>query len=108
MSATRQFDEPGTPQRRFRHRSRWRIVGKADIAHRVGESQQIIGSWLRLLLHREPDHLPAAGCGKGLRMLLAQVVAMRFGLARQGTEDGRGVSIGVCQGRGGRTLAACS
>jgi hypothetical protein len=82
MSATRQFDEPGTPQRRFGNRSRWRIVGKADVAHRVGESQQIIGSWLRLLLDRKPDHLPAAGCRKGLRMLLAQVVAMRFGLTR--------------------------
>jgi hypothetical protein len=108
MSATRQLDEPGTSQRRLGNRSRWRIVGKADIAHRVGESQQIIGSWLRRLLNRKPDHLPAAGCREGLRMLLAQVVAVRFGLARQGTEYCCGVSIGVCQGRGGRTLAACS
>jgi hypothetical protein len=41
-------------------------------------------------------------------MLLAQVVAVRFGLAGQRTENRCGVPIGVRQGRGGRTLAACS
>ena len=108
MSSSRQFDEPGTPERRFGARSRWRIVREADVAHSVSESQQIIGCWFGLLLDSEPDHFPAAGCREGLRMLLAQVVAMRFGLARQRTEDRCGVSIGVSQSRGGRTLAACS
>ena len=45
MPATRQFDETGAPQRRLPGRSGWGIVGQADIAHRVGKSQQIIG-WL--------------------------------------------------------------
>lgn len=108
MSATRQFDETGTPLRRLAGRSGWRIVGQADIAHCVGESQQIIGSWFRWALDREPDHFPTAWRREGLRMLLAQVVAVRFGLTGQRTENRCGVSIGVRQGRGGRTLAACS
>ena len=108
MSTTRQLDETSTSQCRLHDRSRRRIVREADIAHRVSESQQIIGGWLRLLLDREPDHLPAPGGREGLRMLLAQVVAVRFGLTRQWTEDRCGVSIGVRQGRGGRTLAPCS
>jgi hypothetical protein len=108
MSATRQFNETGTPLRRLAGRSGWRIVGQADIAHRVGESQQIIGSRFRWALDREPDHFPTARSREGLRMLLAQVVAVRFGLARQGTENRCRVSIRVRQGRGGRTLAACS
>jgi hypothetical protein len=41
-------------------------------------------------------------------MLLAQVVAVWFGLARQRTQHGCGVSIGIRQRRGGRTLTACS
>ena len=108
MSATRQFNETGTPWRRFADWSGWRIVGQADIAHRVGESQQIIGCRFRLALDGEPDHFPTARRRQCLRVLLTQVVAVRFGLARQRTENRCGVSIGVCQGRGGRTLAACS
>ena len=80
MSATRQFDETGTPWRRLAGRSGWRIVGQADITHCVGESQQIIGSRFRWVLDREPDHFPTAWRREGLRMLLAQVVAVRFGL----------------------------
>ena len=108
MSATRQLDKAAAPHRRFVARSGRRIVGKAHIAHRVGKSQQIIGSWLRLLLDHEPDHFPTARRRKGLRMLLAQVVAMWFRLVGQRTEDGCGVSVGVRQSRGCRPLAACS
>lgn len=108
MSATRQFDETGTSKRRLACRSDRRIVGQADIAHRVGKSQQIIGSGFRWALDREPDHFPTTRRRECLRMLLAQVVAMRFGLARQRTENCCGVSIGIRQRRGGRTLTACS
>jgi hypothetical protein len=41
-------------------------------------------------------------------VLLAQVVTVRLRLACQRAEDCGGVAIGVCQGRGGRTLAPCS
>jgi hypothetical protein len=108
MSATRQLDETGTPQRRLVGRCSWRIVGHTDIAHGVGESQEIIAGRFRLALDHEPDHFPTARCGECLRMLLAQVVAVRFGLARQRTEHCCGVSIGIRQRRGGRTLTACS
>jgi hypothetical protein len=108
VSAARQFDETGTPLRRLTGRSSWRIVGHSDIAHRVSKSQQVIGSWFRLALDGEPDHFPTARRRESLRMLLAEVVAMRFWLAGQRTKDRRGVSIGIRQGRGGRTLAACS
>ena len=108
MSATRQLDEAAAPHRRFVARSGRRIVGKAHIAHRVGKSQQIIGSWLRLLLDHEPDHFPTARRREGLRMLLAQVVTMWFRLVGQRTEDRCRVSVGVRQSRGRRTLAACS
>ena len=98
MSAARQFDETGTPLRRLTGRSSWRIVGHADIAHRVGKSQQVIGSRFRLALDGEPDHFPTARRREGLRMLLAEVVAMWFWLAGQRTKDRRGVSIGIRQG----------
>jgi hypothetical protein len=105
MPPARQLDQAGTPRRWLRGR---RIVGQADIAHRVGKSQQIIDSWFRLLLDHEPDHFPTSGRRERLRVLPAQVVTVRFRLARQRTQDCGGVSIGVRQGRGGRTLAACS
>ena len=108
MSATRQLDEAAAPRRRLHVWSVWGIVGQAHIAHRVGKSQQIIRSWFRLFFDREPDHFPTARRRKGLRMLLAQVVAMWFRLVGQRTEDSCGVSVGVRQSRGCRPLAACS
>jgi hypothetical protein len=105
MPPARQLDQAGTPRRWLRSR---RIVGQADIAHRVGKSQQIIGCWFQLLLHHEPDHFPTTWSRERLRVLLAQVVTVRFRLARQRTQDGGGVSIGVRQGRSGGTLAPCS
>jgi hypothetical protein len=108
MSATRQLDEAAAPRWRLRVRSGWGIVGQAHIAHRVGKSQQIIRSWFRLFFDREPDHFPTARRRKGLCMLPAQVIAMWFRLVGQRTEDRRGVSVGVCQSRGCRPLAACS
>jgi hypothetical protein len=105
MPPARQLDQAGTPRRWLRGR---RIVGQADIAHRVSKSQQVIGSWFRMLLDHEPDHFPTKWCRERLRVLLAQVVTVRFRLARQWPQDRSGVSIGVRQGRGGRTLAPCS
>jgi hypothetical protein len=105
MPPARQLDHAGTPLQRLRRR---RIVGQADIAHRVGKSEQIIGCWSGLLLNDEPDHFPTSRCRERLRVLLAQVITMRFRLTRQRTQDCGGVPIGVSQGRRGRTLAACS
>jgi hypothetical protein len=108
MSTTRQLDEAAAPHRGFRDRSRRRIVGQAHIPYRVGESEQIIGRRFRLLLNREPDHFPTARRREGLRMLLAQVVAMWLGLIGEWTEDRCGISVGIGQRRGSRTRAACS
>jgi hypothetical protein len=108
MPATRELDETTALQLRLPDRSSWGIVGQTDIAYRVGKSQQVIACWFRLLFDHEPDHFPTARCREGLSMLLAQIVAMWFRLAGQRTEDRCGVPVGICQGRGGRALAACS
>ena len=108
MSATRQFDETTALHLRLPDRSSWRIVGQTHIAYRVGKSQQVITGWLRLLVDRQPDHLPPARCRESLGVLLAQVVSMWFRLAGQRAEDRCGVPVGIGQGRGRRTLAACS
>lgn len=108
MSTTRQLDEAAAPHRGFHDRSSRRIVGQTNIPYRVGESEQIIGCRLRLLLNRESDHFPTARRREGLRMLLAQVVAMWFGLISEWTQDRCGISVGIRQRRGSRTRAACS
>jgi hypothetical protein len=97
MSTTRQLDEAAAPHRGLHDRSGWRIVGQAHIPYRVGESEQIIGGRFRLLLGGESDHFPTARCRERLRMLLAQVVAMWFGLVGERTEDRCGVSVGICK-----------
>jgi hypothetical protein len=106
MSATRQLDQAAAAHRRLHDRSGWRIVGQTHIPYRVREGEQIIGCRFRLLLDGESDHLPAPRRGEGLRMLLAQVIAI--GLVGERTEDRCGVSVGIRQRRGSGTLAACS
>ena len=108
MSAPRQLDQAAAAHRRLHDRSgRW-IVGQTHIPYRVGEREQIIGSRFRLLLDGESDHFPTAWRREGLRMLLAQVIAMWLSLVGERTKDRRGVSVGVRQRRGSGTLAACS
>jgi Zincin-like metallopeptidase len=108
MSTTRQLDEAAAAHWGLPNRSGWLIVGQTHIPYRVGESEQIIGGRFRLLLDSDSDHFPTPRCREGLRMLLAQVVAMWFGLVGEWTEDRCGVSVGISQRRGSRTLAACS
>jgi hypothetical protein len=108
MSTTRQLDEAAAPHRRLHDRSGRRVVGQTHLPYRIGESEQIIGGRFGLLLDRESDHFPTARRGEGLRMLLAQVVAMWFGLVSERTEDRCGVSVGVGERCGSRTLAPCS
>jgi hypothetical protein len=108
MSTTRQLDEAAAPHRGLHDGSGRRIVGQAHIPYRVGEREQIIGGRFGLLLDGESDHFPTARRREALRMLLAQVVAMWFGLVGERTEDRCGVSVGVGERRGSRTLAACS
>ena len=86
MSTTRQLDEAAAPGG-LHDRSGRRIVGQTHVPYRVCEGEQIIGSRFRLLLDGEPDHFPTARGREGLRMLLAQVVAMWFGLVGERTED---------------------
>ena len=108
MSTTRQFDEAVAPHRGLHDRSGGRIVGQTHIPYRIGEREQIIGGRFGLLLDGESDHFPTARRRGGLRMLLAQIVAMWFGLVGERTEDRCGVSVGVGERRGSWTLAACS
>ena len=108
MSAPRQLDQAVAAHRRLHDRSGRRIVGQTHIPYRVGEREQIISSRFRLLLDGESDHFPTARGGEGLRMLLAQVIAMWLGLVGERTKDRCGVSVGVGQRRSSRTLAACS
>ena len=95
MSTTRQFDEAAAPHRGLHDRSGGRIVGQTHIPYRIGEREQIIGARFGLLLDGESDHFPTARRREGLRMLLAQIVAMWFGLVGERTEDRCGVSVGV-------------
>jgi hypothetical protein len=108
MSTTRQLDEAAAPDGGLHHRFGRRIVGQANIPYRIGERQQIIGGRFGLLLDSESDHFPPARRRESLRMLLAQVVAVWFSLVGERTEDRCGVSVGVGERRGCRTLAACS
>ncbi len=105
MAATRQLNQPVTPERRLRDRSGRRIVGQACVADSVSESQQVVRGRLRLLLNRESDHFPPTGGGERLRMRLAEVVAVRFDLVGQGPKDCGGITVGVGQSRGGRIRA---
>lgn len=105
MAATRQLNQPITPERRLRGRSGRRIVGQACVADSISESQQVVSGRLRLLLNRESDHFPPTGGGEGLRMRLAEVVAVRFDLVGQGPKDCGGIAVGVRQSRGGRIRA---
>ena len=52
MSATRQLDQAVYAELGGSSRSGRRIVGQADIAYRVGKSQQIIGGRFRLAPRR--------------------------------------------------------
>jgi hypothetical protein len=108
MSATRQLDQAAAAYRGLHHRSSRSIVGQTHIPNRVSEGEQIIGSRFRVLLDGESDHFPASRRREGLRMLLAQVIAMWLGLVGERTEDRCGVSVGIRQRRGSGTLAACS
>jgi len=105
MAATRQLNQPITPERRPRDRSGRRIVGQACVADSVSEGQQVVGGRLRLLLNRESDHFPPTRGGERLRMRLAKVVAVRLDLVRQGPEDCGGITVGVGQSRRGRIRA---
>jgi hypothetical protein len=108
VSATCQLDQAAAANGSLHVRSGWRIVGQTHIPHCVGEGEQIIRSRSRLLLNGESDHFPTARCRESLRVLLAEVIAMRLGLIGQRTEDRCGISVGIRQRRGSGTLAACS
>jgi hypothetical protein len=76
------------------------------VANGVGERQQVIGPWLLWCRrHGQTQHFPAAGNRQGISMRLAEVIAVRFRVGGQRTQDGGGVCIHVRQG-GYRRLAA--
>jgi len=105
VAATRQLNQPITPERRLRDRSGRMIVGQACVADSVSESQQVVRGRLRLLLNRKSDHFPPTRGGERLGMRLAEVVAVRFDLGGQGPKDCGGITVGVGQSRGGRIRA---
>src|SRR5699024_5329930 len=79
------------------------LLGRTrGLSYRVGERLEIV---LRRLpgvgVGREPQHIPAARCGESLGVVLAQVVAVRLGIDRQGPEHGRLIGVHVRQGGDG-------
>lgn len=86
-------------------RLRFRGEGRG-IADGIRKCQQVVWSWLlRGGGHGQAQHFPAAGHRQRISVLLAEVVAVRFGVGCQRTQDGGGVRIHVRQG-GHRRLAA--
>lgn len=86
---------------------RLRLRGEGGgVADGVGKGQQVVGTrLLRGGRHGQPQYFPAAGNCQRISVLLAEVVAVRFGVGGQRTQDGGGVGIHVRQG-GYRRLAA--
>jgi hypothetical protein len=77
------------------------------LADRLGERHEIVGGrwgWLELAVM--PDQVPAARRGQAARVLLAQVVGVRFGEGSERTDDGGRVRIDIGQRGNGRPWAA--
>ncbi|MCO5606194.1 hypothetical protein L7F22_060381 [Adiantum nelumboides] len=73
-----------------------RPVHPARLAHRVGESGEVLAAVLGLgELALEPDDLPAARRGQAVRVRRAEVVGVRLGLRGERPDDGGGVGVDV-------------
>jgi hypothetical protein len=71
----------------------------SGVPHCIGQGQQVIRArLLRSGGHREAQDFPAPGDGKGVCMLLAQIVTMRLSVGGQRAKDCGGVGIDVRQG----------
>ena len=76
------------------------------LADGIGEGQEVIRARTgRRGRHRQPHDFPAAGDGERVGVLFAQVVAVRFGVSSEGSEDSGGVRVYVRQS-GHRRIAA--
>lgn len=77
------------------------------IADRIGKRKEVIGAGLLGRAgHGQAKDFPAPGNRQGVSVLLAQVVAVWFGVRGQWTKDSGGIRVDVRQGSN-RRLAAC-
>ena len=79
----------------------WLRLGRqgSGIADRIGQGQEVIRSrLLRSGGHRQAQNLPAPRDGKGISVLLAQIVTMGFGVGGQRSKDRGGIGVDVRQG----------
>jgi hypothetical protein len=77
------------------------------LTYGVGECFEIVtGGAERLGVRSESDDLPAAGCGQALGVRHTQVVAVRLGVRRKGTEDSRLIGVDVGERRASRSRAS--
>ena len=106
VSAVRAGVRGGRP-RWGRPRGRPRaFLGAGGFADGVGECFEVVaGGPGGAGVDGEPDDLPAAGGGEALGVLGAQVVAVRFRVGGERSEDRGGVRVDVRQRRDGGTTA---
>jgi len=68
------------------------------VPHRIGKCQQIVRArLLRSGGHGKAHDFPAPRDGEGVRVLLAQIVAMRLRVGGQRTQDRRRIRVNVRQ-----------
>lgn len=73
-----------------------------DFTDRVNECRKLVRSrGAGLAAKFQAEHFPPARCGEALGMQLAKVIAVRFGIGRQRSEDGCGICVDVRQGSDG-------
>ena len=82
------------------------LGGTAGLANGIGQGEQVIGAGQqRVRVRSLPKHLPAAGGGETIRVLRAQVIAVRLRVDRQRAEHRGGVGVHVRE-RGDRRATA--
>ncbi len=70
----------------------------SGVPDRVGQRQEVIRAWLlRRGRHGQAQNLPAPRDSERIRVLLAKIVTMRFGVGGQRTKDRRGIRVDVRQ-----------
>lgn len=95
---------PRRPRRGTRGGRRGRGRGVSRFPDDIRERLKVVSAFLRWI-SRQAHHIPATGHDKPRRVLLAQVVAVRFLVRGQRPEHGRGVAVHVRERVDGRLLA---
>jgi hypothetical protein len=87
---------PGQPARAGGFGNRDRTT---DLTNRIGEGEQVVGGGTRCRRIRGESHdLPTARCRESLAVQVAQVVGVRLGVRRKGTQYGDLVDVDIGQG----------